>query len=87
MKTLHLAGNVVYIKGRAIQRCLICGYKLIDSKNCAMPVDEDGTVPEFPTWEVGSLVEVEGNRSSFVEQTEFPIFEIVIEGLCIDLVE
>lgn len=62
----HIAGVRLDIDGRIIQRCSLCGAKLCDSENVAMPMNADGSVPTFPTWEVGRLVEVEtGNPTRF----------------------
>ena len=80
----HLAGPSITISGRVIQRCLICGYKLCDSLNCAMPMNTDGTMPRFATWEKGSFVQIEGNRSSIIpEEVEGKL----PDDSCIDLVE
>lgn len=84
MSVTHLAGPVVGIKGRIIQRCPVCGEKLLDSLNAAMPLNPDGSVPEFPTWDEGSLVEVEGNRSSVIG--EF-ISDSLPNNFCLVLVE
>ena len=63
----HLAGVVVQVCDRVIQRCSICGAVLADSKNTAAPLNEDGSIPEFPTWEVGRFVRVTpGNPTSYV---------------------
>lgn len=65
----HISGIRLDVCGRIIQRCSLCGAKLCDSKNVAMPLNEDGTVPEFPSWPVGRLIQVDaGNptRSSLL---------------------
>lgn len=62
----HIAGVRLNVCGRVIQRCSLCGAKLCDSLNVAMPLNSDGTVPEFSTWEVGRLVQVEtGNPTRY----------------------
>lgn len=69
----HIAGVRLDVCGRVIQRCSLCGAKLCDSEGCAMPLNPDGTVPVFPTWEVGRLVQVDaGNptRSSLLPDTD-----------------
>lgn len=69
----HIAGVRLDIAGRVIQRCSLCGAKLCDSEDSAMPVGPDGEPPTFPTWEVGRLVQVEaGNptRSSLLPDTD-----------------
>jgi hypothetical protein len=73
MTTTHLAGPAITVGGRVIQRCSLCGEKLCDNLNMAAPINEDGSVPEFPTWKVGRLVQVEsGNptRWSLLEDTD-----------------
>ncbi len=84
MSVTHAAGPVVGIKGRIIQRCPVCGEKLCDSLNTAMPLNPDGSIPEFPTWAEGALVEIDGNRSSLVG--EFLTMELPV-NFCLVLVE
>lgn len=86
---VHLAGNPVRLGDRIIQRCLICGEKLCDNAGLMFELAEDGTVPNFPIWEVGSLVEHSGSRWSVVGQTDNPNFEAGCfpERCCIELVE
>jgi hypothetical protein len=54
----HIAGVRLTVCGRVIQRCQLCGAKLCDSEGCAMPMNPDGSPPEFPTWPTGRLVQV-----------------------------
>lgn len=94
MSTVHLAGLRVEIAGRIIQRCAICGYKLVDSKNIMVLAKPDGT-PEYdiPTWEPYSLVsmEVDGSRTCFhlmePEPAENGKGNKIPEGFCVDLIE
>lgn len=79
MSVTHVSGIVVFIQRRAIQRCAICGEKLIDQKNLivgSMPefAERDyiainrmcnGPEPEF--WDVGSLVRCDGENQFPVE--------------------
>lgn len=68
----HIAGVRLEVCGRVVQRCALCGAKLCDSENAAMPLNADGSVPEFPTWPVFGLVQVEvGNptRSSLLPES------------------
>lgn len=53
----HVSGDVFRIGGRVIQRCGICGEKLCDNLNVAMPLNEDGSTPEYATWPPGRLVQ------------------------------
>lgn len=91
MKTVHLAGNDVRIERRIIQRCLICGYKLVD-----INLDRLSFVSTKPndtgvsTWAVGHLIEVtEGNptRSVDIGDTKQPQFNAAWSDCCINLVE
>lgn len=67
MSVTHIAGSVVRIGGRTtIQRCALCGYKLLDSTNTAAPLEPDGSEPVYPTWGEGALVQVDGPHSSLV---------------------
>lgn len=83
----HIAGAVIRLDGdcRVVQRCSLCGEKLCDSKNTAMPQNKDGTWPEFPTWEVGRLVRVTpGNPMSYIlldDTKKLP------DDSCVELIE
>lgn len=69
----HIAGVRLDVCGRVVQRCSLCGAKLCDSEGAMMPVGPNGEPPEFLTWPVGRLVQVEaGNptRSSLLEDTD-----------------
>jgi hypothetical protein len=80
----HLAGPAITVGSRVIQRCCICGAKLCDSENCAMPLEPDGSIPEFPTWEKGRLIQVEeGNPTRY---SVLPDMEKLPEDSCIDMV-
>lgn len=58
MRTVtHVAGPVVAIGNRAVQRCALCGEKLLDNLNQAAPMNPDGTPPKFCTWEQAALVQ------------------------------
>lgn len=58
----HIAGHSITVRGRLIQRCALCGEKLVDSLNTASP---DGR--PIGTWEVGRFVNVTfGNPSRSV---------------------
>jgi hypothetical protein len=49
----HIAGPAIHAGGRVVQRCSLCGEKLVDSKNTASP--DGGSIG---TWQVGRLVQV-----------------------------
>jgi hypothetical protein len=62
----HIAGPKITACGRIIQRCSLCGYKLVDSRGVAVAQNEDGTFPEIGHWQVGRLVRVtDGNPTCF----------------------
>ena len=62
----HLAGPVVAIIGRAIQRCAVCGQKLADSKGQMGPVGPNGEQPQFSAWPEKAMVQVEsGNPTRY----------------------
>lgn len=54
----HISGPCLCVSGRTIQRCALCGAKLIDSEGTMSPMREDGTFPTFPSWEPGRLIQV-----------------------------
>ncbi len=66
MSITHISGVRLDVCGRVIQRCSLCGAKLCDSLNTAMPLNPDGSAPEFPTWPIGRLIQVEtGNPTAY----------------------
>lgn len=87
-KVVHLAGPIVMIDGRLIQRCVVCGEKLLDSKNAmvAVPTNrqaEDDT--ELAHWEEGYLIEFSGSQ-----QVALGMFESegpLPDEFCLSLVE
>lgn len=91
MGIVHLAGNDVTIEGRVIQRCLICGYKLVDvrlDRIMMMSTKEDDN--RLPVFSVGHLIEVtEGNPTSYIDlgDTKQPLFDASWDDCCINLVE
>jgi len=83
MSVTHLAGPVIGIHQRIIQRCSVCGLKLADNAN--YPLNEDGTVAGLPVWEPRSFVRQEGDP---------PIWtclgmagEVIPDDFCLELVE
>jgi hypothetical protein len=85
VSTTHVAGPTITVAGRKIQRCSVCGEKLCDSLNVAMPVGPGGEEPTFPTWETGRLVRVtDGNPRSEVLLADT---DRLPDDSCIDLVE
>lgn len=89
MRTVtHIAGAPITLGGnypRVIQRCSLCGEKLVDSKGMMAPVGPDGTAPSVGTWEVGRLIQVEGgNPTRF---SLLPDSEQLPDDSCLALVE
>jgi hypothetical protein len=87
MRTVHLASFSVEVSGRIIQRCAICGAKLVDSLNTATC---DGK--PISTWAPHALVAVEGEQPQHwfildAEDSESGKGSKIPEGFCIDLVE
>lgn len=80
----HIAGLVIEIGPRVIQRCGVCGEKLVDNKDVAMPVREDGSVDKIATWCVGGLVRREGHRWHAIAHVNG---EDLPADNCLDLVE
>lgn len=81
----HIAGPAITVDGRTIQRCSLCGDKLVDSKNAMAPVNPDGSIPTIGTWQVGRLIQVEGfNPKRYLL---LPDTDKLPEDSCIDLVE
>jgi hypothetical protein len=81
----HIAGLVLHVGGRTIQRCSLCGEKLIDNKGEEAPLNPDGSTPKTLTWEVGRLVRFEGDNpvhSHLLDDTDK-----LPEDSCLDLVE
>ncbi len=82
MSVTHLAGLRVIIEHRVIQRCAICGDKLVDNFVCPMSVRADGTPYTIGTWEDGCLVQVTEGI-----QTRYTGAEILPPDFCLELVE
>ena len=86
MSVTHIAGPVAEIGDRKIQRCIVCGEKLEDNFAIlsGMVASVGSAPPKFLSWEVGCLVQVDGNRRSTLahdDGTNLP------DDSCIDLVE
>ena len=82
----HIAGVPITVCGRVIQRCSLCGEKLVDSKNCAMLLEEDGSTPIMPTWEVGRLVQVSVGENP-ARYLLLPDTDRIPKDSCLELVE
>lgn len=83
--TTHLAGTPVNVIGRWIQRCLVCGEKLVDSENHDMITTEGKIYVSF--WPVGGIIRIDGKNSSCIGITEIPEIIYLPENFCLDLVE
>jgi hypothetical protein len=74
-ETVHIAGMAIDIGGRYLrQRCSWCGAVLIDyDLSMTASVVVGGEEPARPaTWEVGSLVLVDGAMSTTVDGEKLP---------------
>lgn len=82
----HIAGVAINIGGRKIQRCSLCGEKLIDALNQAAPLNHDGSVPLASVWECGRLVQcaTDGNPRRW---SLLPDTDQLPEDSCLALVE
>lgn len=90
MTHVHLAGNFVVIGSRVIQRCLVCGYKLIDNLGQVTEVTENDPNSQTSTWPIGGLIQIDdGNpvQMTLLSESENPIFEYEWNNCCVDLVE
>lgn len=88
MSVTHVAGPPVTIGERTVQRCALCGEKLLDNKNTVAPIGPNGEPPDFPVWRERSLVTVsEGNPTSFILAGDFAAVEELPEDFCLALVE
>ncbi len=90
MSTTHVAGPVVSIGDRIIQRCAICGDKLVDNINKAC-VARPGDHPiDIGVWREGCLVQVvdlgDGCERA-VDTGDFGITELLPGDFCLALVE
>lgn len=82
----HVAGPVVTIAGRSIQRCPVCGEKLCDSLGQAGPLEPDGSPPKFCHWQQKALVRVtSGNPTQYEMVGEFG--DPMPDDFCLALVE
>jgi hypothetical protein len=65
--TIHVAGEVMRVRGLIRQRCAWCGEALIDTTEASLqvnpsPVPLDAEVPStWPLWPPGEMVLVRGN--------------------------
>jgi hypothetical protein len=80
----HFAGLRMDICGRIIQRCSVCGAKLCDSEGVMMPLNKDGSAPEFPTWPEGRVVQVTLGNPSRTEV--MPDDQRLPKDACIDTI-
>lgn len=82
----HVAGPAMHVAGRTIQRCALCGDKLVDSKNTAMPLRPDGTADSISTWEAGRLIQVTVGENP-TRYLLLPDTDRLPKDSCIDLIE
>ena len=82
----HVAGPVIRIGDRVLQRCPICGEKLRDSAGADVPLLPNGKPGTVGMWAEASLVQFDGARQSVIgsfddENVPLP------EDFCLELVE
>lgn len=74
MKT-HLAGNAISIGQYIIQRCLLCGEKLLEVNTSRVLACSSNNNNKLLTLQVGGFYEVEGNRTSLIASTDTSYFD------------
>jgi hypothetical protein len=79
----HLAGQPVMPRGRMLQRCLICGAKLVDSR--ILLVGDGETCPAREVFEPGMYVTIRGRNPAMYVERGF--LRRVPNELCDTLVE
>jgi len=82
----HIAGPAITACGRTIQRCSLCGEKMVDSKGCMVPENEDGSFDPIGTWEVGRLVRVTPGNPTHWEMLPNEDGKLPDDS-CLDLIE
>jgi hypothetical protein len=83
--SVHLVGNHVRIENRVIQRCLICGYKLLDYDTRG---DYSNPILTFYVGHLIEVIETDGMTSYHDKgDTKQPSFDAAWEDSCIHLVE
>jgi hypothetical protein len=89
----HLAGPAITFAcknprhvPRIIQRCSVCGQVLIDNIRQAAPLNEDGTPPKTPTWEVGRFIQVTPGNPTEYRMLEDDSDKLPADS-CLELVE
>lgn len=88
----HLTGSVVKVGDRMLQRCIICGEKLVDNYGVPVPLGPDGKEEEFPTWEPGVLLRLMTTNSGSrfwqpLNHSEKQLPDELPDDSCIALVE
>ena len=91
--TVHLAANAIMLgyqdegDARCIQRCAVCGEKLVDFHLRK----ENGAIVLGHYWPAGTLVRIDSEGSGeVIEELHAPVIEDIAEvpeDFCLDLVE
>lgn len=86
---VHLAGPVVQLDHRIIQRCLICGQKVLDSQEHKLEAFVMGSNVGVFTYAINSWVEVRENSSSVVGNSFGNAFRVcdLPSNSCIGMIE
>lgn len=85
MPVTHLTGPVITIGPRVIQRCAVCGLKLVDNVN--YPLKTDGTVEAIPVWQPRCFIRQEGDPPTWTAVCDLNDDDDVPEDFCLELVE
>jgi hypothetical protein len=72
---IHLAGTPIIIHDRTIQRCLICGCKLLDSEDPIVNVVVEEGEARYYTWDTGSWVCVSQQSATLVSKSALNVFK------------
>jgi hypothetical protein len=85
MSVTHITGICMYTPGRAIQRCGLCGEKLLDSKGQMGPIGPDGSPPQFLQWPANRLLRWHDGNPRHEEL--LPDTDKLPDDICLELVE
>ena len=85
MSVTHVAGPVVKVHNRVVQRCALCGEKLVDNAYAVSPLRLDGSPPDCCVWAERCLVHCDTGR--MVAGKDFVASEELPDDFCLALVE
>ena len=85
MSVTHVAGPVVKLRTRVVQRCALCGEKLFDNAALVTPVRPDGSPADCGVWQERCLVHCDTGR--MVAGEDFVASKDLPGDFCLALVE